>query len=300
MISVVMATYNGEKYILEQLNSIWNQTQRPDEIIISDDHSSDRTITVVQKFAESTSAPIILLQNQNRVGYTHNFFRALKIARGDIVFLSDQDDIWDRKKIKSCCRIMEENPEILALSTGYFVINEAGKIIKGKFHFGRKEQISFKSFLRHPKYPGMAMAVRRELILEALTSQSAEAAHDWQLNQIAARKEGLFYWAIPLTYYRQHGNNTVGMTQFNGAGKARQRRVSMLQSLLDNLDTLKGVTPAELKFIRRLKSVLRNRMALLDKGSGFVLFYDLLNLKYVSLRSLAGDAFCVFNLMGLI
>ena len=298
MISVVMATYNGEKYILEQLKSIWNQTQRPDEIIISDDHSSDGTVSIIQQFAQVTSAPIILLQNQERLGYTRNFFRALEVAHGEIVFLSDQDDIWANKKIECCSKIMREEPQIQALSTGYFVINASGQVVKKQFchQMRTKKRISFQAFLRHPKYPGMAMAVRRELILEVLRCQPVHAAHDWQLNQMAAHKGTLFYWSVPLTYYRQHENNTVGMAQFSSIGKALQKRRLMLETLLKNLDTLQGVTQDELKFTERLRIVIQKRLALLEKRSGFVLFfYDLLNLRYVSLRSLAGDVYVCLN-----
>jgi hypothetical protein len=99
MISVCIATYNGEKYIKEQILSILAQLSTKDEIIISDDGSTDHTIT---KILEISSPIIKIVYNQNEHGYTANFENALKNAKGNFIFLSDQDDIWEPNKV-ACC-----------------------------------------------------------------------------------------------------------------------------------------------------------------------------------------------------
>lgn len=295
MISVVMAAYNGEQYISEQLRSIWNQTQRPDEIIISDDHSSDRTVAVVRDFAKRTGAPVRLIENQERTGYIRNFFCALKHAGGDYVFLSDQDDIWLPNKIQRCIDILSEHKEVSALSTNYCLIDENNAVIKRKFRYGGNFglcQVSLHQFLRHPKYPGMAMVIRRELLEEGLKQPSYQAAHDWQLNYLAARKQALFYCPEVLAYYRQHGNNTVGTAVGGKSREPRQDRIKMLAALLNNVELYFRPGGPEAGYLWRLRQVLQRRLRLLgQRRAGRLLVYDLCHLNFVSFRSALGDLY---------
>ena len=102
IISVVLATFNGEKYILEQLKSISRQKRIPDEVIISDDQSGDRTKKIVLEFIkENKLRNWKLIENNGKKGVTHNFLNALKCARGNIIFLCDQDDIWEIDKVET-------------------------------------------------------------------------------------------------------------------------------------------------------------------------------------------------------
>ena len=110
MISVVIATFNGEKYILQQLKSIENQTIKPDEVIISDDYSTDNTLKLINEFKLSSSLKIILLVNKKRLGYAKNFERALLSSRGNYVFLSDQDDFWLPNKISFMINLTKKYP----------------------------------------------------------------------------------------------------------------------------------------------------------------------------------------------
>ena len=96
MNSICIATYNGEKYIKEQLNSILSQINEDDEIIISDDGSQDKTLDVIQ---EITDSRIVIIKNDSRRhGIIGNFQNALKHANGEYIFLSDQDDVWCKEK----------------------------------------------------------------------------------------------------------------------------------------------------------------------------------------------------------
>ena len=97
MISVCIATYNGEKYIKQQLLSILKQIKVNDEIIISDDHSTDKTFNIIKSFNDTR---IKFFLNNKGKGYTRNFENALEKAHGDIIFLSDQDDIWIDNKVE--------------------------------------------------------------------------------------------------------------------------------------------------------------------------------------------------------
>ena len=96
-----MATYNGEKYVIEQLESIKNQSLKPDEVIISDDCSTDNTRSLISEYIKKHNLTNwSLIENHVNKGYKKNFIDSLKFVNGDIVFLSDQDDVWDKEKIR--------------------------------------------------------------------------------------------------------------------------------------------------------------------------------------------------------
>jgi glycosyltransferase involved in cell wall biosynthesis len=99
-ISIAMATYNGERYIREQLDSFATQTLPPDEVVICDDCSRDNTLAVVEKFAQSAKFNIRFARNERQLGFTRNFEKALSLCDGDLIFLSDQDDVWFPEKIE--------------------------------------------------------------------------------------------------------------------------------------------------------------------------------------------------------
>lgn len=98
MNSVAMCTYNGEKYIKEQLESIIHQTLPPDEIIICDDGSNDHTISAIKETMRVWRGSWMLVQNEKNLGYKKNFQKAISLCQGDIIYLSDQDDVWDLHK----------------------------------------------------------------------------------------------------------------------------------------------------------------------------------------------------------
>ena len=104
LISVVLATYNGEKYIEEQINSILQQTYSPLEVIIVDDASTDNTVSILRQFETSHSC-IKVFTSEVNAGYIKNFEKGMLLARGEYIALSDQDDIWEEEKL---CRLMEE------------------------------------------------------------------------------------------------------------------------------------------------------------------------------------------------
>ena len=97
MLSVCMATYNGEKYIREQLDSILVQLSKEDEVVISDDSSTDRTVAIIKEFRDDR---IVLFENQKFRSPVFNFQNSLNHAKNDIIILSDQDDIWKSDKVE--------------------------------------------------------------------------------------------------------------------------------------------------------------------------------------------------------
>lgn len=111
-ISIAMATYNGAKYIREQLDSFESQTRQPDELVVCDDGSTDSTVSVIEAFAKIASFNVRLYQNTKNLGYTQNFGKAMELCTGDLIFLSDQDDVWFEQKIQRVLAEAEFHPNI--------------------------------------------------------------------------------------------------------------------------------------------------------------------------------------------
>ena len=110
-ISIAMTTYNGAKYIKEQLLSFANQTVMPHELIVCDDGSTDKTIHIIKEFQKEYPFEIKIFINKNKLGYAQNFSKALSLTTGDIIFLSDQDDVWFDNKIQVCLGNFENNKD---------------------------------------------------------------------------------------------------------------------------------------------------------------------------------------------
>ena len=119
-ISCVIATYNGEKYIAEQLESLFYQTRQFEEVLIFDDCSTDLTVKIVKQFIrEKHLNNWFISVNEINKGFSKNFFEGLQKATGDFIFLCDQDDIWYKDKVQRMTDIMLDQPQINILSGGY-------------------------------------------------------------------------------------------------------------------------------------------------------------------------------------
>lgn len=203
MISVCIATYNGERFIREQLDSIICQLSPDDEIIISDDGSTDRT---VEWASAAPFANIRLVLNHGKHGYTPNFENALKAAQGDIVFLSDQDDIWERDKVEKCLGLLRDADMVISDAV---IVDENNREIFGSFFLQRKTRHGLLANLLRFSYLGCCMAMRREVIDRALPfpSDSQLCTHDNWLYLVGAAFYQPKVTTDRLVRYRRHGQN---------------------------------------------------------------------------------------------
>lgn len=110
-ISIALATYNGAKYLTDQLASFAFQTRLPDELIVCDDLSNDKSIEILNSFADTSPFPVRIVRNEQNLGITRNFEKALSLCVGDLIFLSDQDDVWDKEKLSIVSSIFEKYPD---------------------------------------------------------------------------------------------------------------------------------------------------------------------------------------------
>jgi len=110
-IGIVIATYNGERYLQEQIDSIFSQSLQPNKIIVVDDCSTDGTIDIIAKYRKNYPEIIVFVQNEKNLGYVKTFERGISICQTDYIALSDQDDIWKPNKIQNCFHALEENKD---------------------------------------------------------------------------------------------------------------------------------------------------------------------------------------------
>lgn len=279
-ISVVMATYNGEKYIEEQLTSILEQTRKPDEVIVSDDCSSDRTCEIVRKISEKTDVLIKLSCNDKNLGYIKNFKKAISLSNGDYIFLCDQDDRWEKKKIEKSLACINREKAWLAC-TGFYLIDGKGNVIQEKEQFksepvngyenwsGTVLQIPFKRLLWGNFSPGCTYCFTRDLkqIFDKL--QNCEISHDFQLLLVAANMNRAIYIDEPLSCYRLHNSNTVGMNHKEARRKRhlKPRLVKFMEELETYMTITNRLYGRTILYLRlpKIRSVVIKKMHLNNK-----------------------------------
>ncbi len=215
MISVCIATYNGEQNIKQQLESILVQLDDEDEVVVSDDGSSDETLNIISRFADSRIR--IFYHNKKNVSsrsaghiYTAaNFGNALRQVRGDYVFLADQDDIWVSGRVEKMKNALADH---LLVYCNFSVIDSKGDIIQENYFKVNPVSCSlFKNILRMPFY-GCCMAFRKELLNSVLPFPSKLLLHDNWIGMIALKRGKVFYIEEVLHLYRKHSNNVSGAT----------------------------------------------------------------------------------------
>lgn len=202
-ISIAMSTYNGAKYISHQLQSIQAQSLLPDELIISDDCSTDNTIEIVKKFAAQAPFEVRLIINEKNLGYAANFNVALLHATGDLVFLSDQDDVWFSNKIEHMVMIAEHHPNAWMLMNDALLTDKS----LNPYEVTKIGQIESTGMGMDRFVMGCCSAVRRELLEFCMPIPKGFKAHDVWLAWSADALLRKYVEHRVLQYYRRHGSN---------------------------------------------------------------------------------------------
>ena len=203
-VSVCLATYNGQKYIKEQLVSIVSQLSADDEVIVSDDGSTDDTLAIIAGFDDKR---IRVVHNQSEHGYTPNFENALKHASGDIVVLSDQDDVWMPNKLSIIKKDLAQADMVVSdaevVDGNLNVISESLWSLSSPYH-------TFWGNIFRFSYLGCCMAFRRPVLEVALPfpSRHLMATHDNWLFLVGKSCFKVCFEKEPLIKYRRHKQNT--------------------------------------------------------------------------------------------
>lgn len=233
-ISIILATYNGREYIAEQLNSLLESDgffELVDEVIISDDNSTDRIIEVINDYC-SNYPMIKCISNTSSPGVVNNFMNGVRAAKNDFIMFCDQDDVWLPNKIKTMHKSMmamdaeySQNIPLLAFSDLY-IVDEKLNIICSSFmdfhNINMKEALATERLILNNVSPGCVTIVNRKLIeLAQIDTARNWVMHDWWFMLLASSLGKIAYVDKPLMLYRQHENNVVG-----------SNRKSILQKLL--------------------------------------------------------------------
>ena len=223
MISVCIPTYNGEKYIKEQLDSILSQLSDDDEIIISDDSSTDNTVSIIKSINDGR---IQLLENNQFKSPIFNLENALKKAKGEYIFLSDQDDIWMPDKVEAILKYLK----LYDLCTSdCSLIDSNGNITEESYH-KKKSRTGFWRNIIKNSYIGCCMAFRREVLDYVLPFPRKIPMHDiWIGLNVQLNGRDVFI-DDKLILYRRHGNNAsftgdIGGSQFSISYRIKYRIV---------------------------------------------------------------------------
>lgn len=240
MISVVLCTYNGEKYIKKQIDSILTQSLGPDEIIICDDNSTDHTCDLIKRYDDKR---IKLYRNKTNLGVTANFENGLKYCKGDYIFLSDQDDVWDKNKVEQIVAILDSNKGVNLVFTDADLIDEndmqIGKTLWDSIGFNQEK--NFKNelvgFLGKRYVTGATVAIKRNLLEVAIPIPEGWI-HDAWLAICASLSSGIYCYDYKSIAYRQHSDNVIGCKKKSIVEKIKER-VSGLSVRRDEYNMLR-------------------------------------------------------------
>jgi glycosyltransferase involved in cell wall biosynthesis len=210
LISVVMATYNGEKYLRDQLQSIFNQTYNNIEVIVCDDASTDKTVEILEEFRNTYG--LVFQVNDSHLGLVRNFEKVMSQVRGDYIALSDQDDIWYPNKLEF---LIKNIGSFSMIFSAVHVIDGNGNphenpIVVSEYSRDHTEKVNFKDFIETAWVLGCTSLIKRDLLDKTLPMPDGVMFHDWWLTLAAIKMgNGIKYLHTPTIKYRQHGDNAA-------------------------------------------------------------------------------------------
>lgn len=241
-LSIAMCTYNGENYLQEQLESIAGQTRLPDELVVCDDCSRDNTVKIIKKFANTVPFPVHIFVNDINLGSTKNFEKAISLCKGDIIALSDQDDVWHADKLMCIERVFLNSTEVGVVFTDAEVVDEQlnaiGYTLWQAINFNKKKQkkvlngkalelllkgnfVTGATMAFQSKYKDIILPIPDDLLLRIWV-------HDGWISLLIAAVGSVTFLPIPLIKYRQHSNNQAGLKGAIGKTKILNKFINRL------------------------------------------------------------------------
>ena len=213
MISIAMATYNGECYVREQLDSILVQTIGDWELIVCDDGSTDNTLSILRAYAKNDSR-IKIYQNERNLGFKRNFEKAIDLCQGDYIALCDQDDIWYPNHLEVLYNQIGNhslsigNSDIVNINNTY--LNKRMSDTDG-IHFIPEDTklLLYREFFYANPFQGASMLLKKDFALRCIPIPNEVHYHDTWISICACFEDGLIYTYTPITRYRQHGRNVT-------------------------------------------------------------------------------------------
>lgn len=295
-ISIALCTYNGAAHLVQQLESILGQTRVPDELVVCDDLSSDNTTAIVKDFAVKASFPVRLYSNTENIGSTKNFEKAITLCSGNIIVLSDQDDVWYPEKLMRIETVFLNSPRVGAVVTDAEMVDERLNHLEyslwGSLKFSRFQQKrvtkgeAFEVLLKHNFATGITMAFRAEF-KNFILPIPANWVHDGWIGLLIAAMADLAIIPELLNKYRQHTNQQIGATKkgfLKQLSDAEQKDSSFYQTVFeqyksayDRLSAIGNVTTLK-KDIRKVEAKMNHMYTRANMPKGKVpCFLSVLN-----------------------
>lgn len=282
LVSVAMATYNGAKYLAEQLDSILGQTYSPIEIVITDDCSADNTVAIIKEY-QSRYSNIIFYPGDKNVGVTAAFERAISYCTGSFIALADQDDVWEKDKIE--CLVNAIGKEDAVYSDSLLVDHEGNSLNKPfSSLMTLQPYYTGTPFLMGNCIPGHTIMMRSDFAKKIMPFPRNIMFDRW-ISYCAAGNNGIAYVPKTLVRYRQHDNNTIGVKRSkNQKRKTKQERFNIKLGELQSMTmapisqpATKAILTEMLRYFHRSPSFGRSafffrnldNLLVIKKKSGF-------------------------------
>ena len=246
--SVTLCTYNGEKYLREQLYSILNQTVPVDEIVVCDDGSADATLEILEEYKIKYPEIFKIHINTENLGYVKNFEQAINLCKGDIIFLCDQDDLWEKNKVEVVLEHFKTNKKINVLCHNIGML-KGNELIHTTFwnedgfntNFTNEEILKYILFYKNV-FPGMSMALTKEAKNKFLPLKKINSTiiHDYEIVIRACHDNSFAMIPEILTKYRLHDNQSIGF-ELESASKKKDiyleiKRIDFIKQAIDNFN----------------------------------------------------------------
>ena len=231
MISVCIATYNGERFIREQIDSILRQLSSDDEIIVSDDGSTDDTISIINSIDDKR---IRIIEGPRKHSPTLNFERAMKEAKGDYIFLADQDDVWKPNKVEVCIKWLQNYDCVV--SDAEVTDSNLNPLYPSLYSIMQVRQGRIYNTVWKNGYTGCCMAFRHEVLNASLPFPKDIPMHDIWIGNVAAYKYNMKFIPDKLIMFRRH-NETISC---NGKGSKYSiwQKIKFRWSIIKNIVNL--------------------------------------------------------------
>lgn len=233
-VSACMAVHNGDPYLRGQAESILSQLRPDDEIVAVDDCSRDRSLAVLNEIGDPR---LRVYRNEKNLGVVRTFEKALSLSTGDIIFLSDQDDLWLAGKLSAALDVFASRPEVTMVATDAVVIDENGATVAPSFFAqrGRFAPGTLHNFVKN-KYLGCTLSFRREMLPLFLPIPQDVPMHDIWFGLLNAIYGKTHFIDKPLIAYRRHGGN-ASPSVHAGLGRMLAWRSRLAKNLVQRMAT---------------------------------------------------------------
>ncbi len=292
-VSVALATYNGERFLREQLESLARQTKLPDELVVCDDGSKDHTLEIVAEFAKDSPFPVNIHRNERNLGHADNFLQTASLCKGELIAFCDQDDVWQESKLERCCASFDD-PDVQMVVHAAQVVQENLEAT-GKFYPQISEYRSIDPLRFDPwhVYPGFAMVFRSHLMALAdyklrpqpvIPGEPGFMPHDRWVYLLAGVSGKIVLLPETLAIYRRHESNATlmprqGLAKLAGAVSYSEAKLELFYQIANQfshlleqaLPRLDGVVKPRIergaRFYRAMADHLAQRIAFYRAGS---------------------------------